>query len=134
MQGTLGDAVEVMLDLTVFKDADMKSSLLDKVGAVLAMIEKDNYMGALKKLENDILSKTDGCAKDGEPDYNDWIITCEAQQQRYPLCIEIIDYVRTRCIKNFSEQWLQSGSDLDADLDNNGHVDFKDFSIFTENW
>ncbi len=58
------------------------------------MIDSENYQAALGKLENDILKKTDGCAKKGEPDKNDWIKTCEEQGQIYPFIIETIDYVR----------------------------------------
>jgi len=38
--------------------------------------------------------KTDGCAETGQPDKNDWIITCEEQNEIYPLVIETIEYVR----------------------------------------
>ncbi|MBW8035558.1 MAG: hypothetical protein FVQ79_08005 [Planctomycetes bacterium] len=37
-------------------------------------------------------------------------------------------------LTNFASQWLRTGPDLNADLDNSGHVDFKDFSIFANNW
>jgi hypothetical protein len=42
---------------------------------------------ARRKLENDILTKMNGCAGIGELDRNDWIRTCEAQGQVYPLVI-----------------------------------------------
>jgi hypothetical protein len=35
-----------------------------------------------------------GCAETGEPDKNDWIITCEGQSQLYPLIIEAIENVK----------------------------------------
>ena len=34
----------------------------------------------------------------------------------------------------FASYWLQTRPDLDADLDNSGHVDFKDFSILANSW
>ena len=34
----------------------------------------------------------------------------------------------------FAGAWLESGTALPMDLDNNGSVDFKDFSIFAESW
>jgi len=34
----------------------------------------------------------------------------------------------------FSEQWLQTGSNLKADLDSNGTVDFMDYNILADNW
>jgi len=36
-------------------------------------------------------------------------------------------------LARLSCQWVQTGSDLDADLDNNGHVDFKDFALMASN-
>ena len=59
------------------------------------MIDSGNFTGALNKLENDILPKTDGCGETGEPDKSDWIITCEAQGEIYPLIIETIEYVKS---------------------------------------
>ena len=37
-------------------------------------------------------------------------------------------------LARFSGQWLQSGPDLDADMDDSGLVDFKDFQILADNW
>ena len=51
------------------------------------------YDEALDKLQNDILQKTNGCAEIGQPAKNDWIITCDAQSQIYPLIMETIDYL-----------------------------------------
>jgi len=34
----------------------------------------------------------------------------------------------------FSEQWLEYGSDIKFDLNNSGQVDLKDFSIFAKSW
>ena len=95
LQGTLGDAVDVMLDTDSLKNSNMKNALMNKIEQVLEMIDAGLYEDALKKLENDILKKTDGCIKTGQPDKNDWIKTCEAQQQIYPFVIETIDYVNS---------------------------------------
>jgi hypothetical protein len=94
MQGTLGDAVSVMLDPNTLKNANMKNALTKKIDEVLAMIDAGLYEGALEELEKDILSKTDGCANSGQPDKDDWIKTCEEQGQIYPLIAETIEYVR----------------------------------------
>jgi hypothetical protein len=75
MQGTLGDAVDLMLDPNSLKNANMANALSNKIDEVLAMIDTGNYQAALKKLENDILAKTDGCANSGQPDKNDWNIS-----------------------------------------------------------
>ncbi|MHC4074820.1 MAG: fibronectin type III domain-containing protein [Planctomycetota bacterium] len=93
MQVTLGDAVDVMLDPNSLKNANMANALSNKIDEVLAMIDAGNYQAALKKLENDILKKTDGCANSGKPDKNDWIKTCEQQGRIYPLIMETIEYV-----------------------------------------
>jgi hypothetical protein len=93
VQVTLGEAVETVLDTNSLKSEKMMNALLNKIDVAQAMIEDGRYGAALNKLENDILAKTDGCAESGEPDKSDWIITCEAQDEVYPLIIETIDYV-----------------------------------------
>jgi parallel beta-helix repeat protein len=37
-------------------------------------------------------------------------------------------------VETLSGQWLQTGPDLDADLDNSGHVNFKDFAFMALHW
>jgi hypothetical protein len=39
------------------------------------------------------------------------------------------DYLAT-----FSSQWLNMGPELESDLDGNGAVDFKDFSMLAGDW
>ena len=90
----LADAVETMLDPDTLKNKNMKNALLNKINAVQQMIDEGRYAEALNKLQNDILAKMNGCAETGEPDKNDWIITCEGQEQIYPLVIETIENVR----------------------------------------
>jgi len=94
LQVTLLDAVEMMLDPNTLKNQNMKNALINKINAVQGMIAEGLYAEALDKLENDILQKTDGCAETGRPNRNDWIITCEAQDQVYPLVIETIENVK----------------------------------------
>jgi hypothetical protein len=112
VQVTLGEAVEMVLDANSLQNENMMNALLNKIDAAQAMIDdglnaealtqmrgggsqkaNTNYNGALSKLQNDILAKTDGCAETGEPDKNDWLITCEAQNEVYPLIMETIEYV-----------------------------------------
>jgi hypothetical protein len=114
LQVSLGDAVGMALDANSLENANMEDALLNKIAAVEKMLEdaqyeeamskagsggsekvNNLYQGALNKLENDILGKTDGCAETGEPDKNDWLITCEAQSEVYPLIVETIEYVRS---------------------------------------
>ena len=111
---TLLDVVSTMLDPNSLKNSNMKNALINKINAVLQMIDEGlneealtkmasvgsvkanrSYNGALNKLENDILAKTDGCAETGEPDKNDWITSCEGQNQVYPLIMETIEYVKS---------------------------------------
>jgi len=93
LQVTLAEAVEVALDSNSLQNENMMNALLNKIDAAQAMIDDGRYQAALNKLENDILAKTDGCVESGEPDKNDWIITCEGQNEVYPLIMETIDYV-----------------------------------------
>ncbi len=97
LQGTLADiadAMERMLDPDTLKNKNMKNALLNKINAVQGMIAEGFYADVLDKLQNDILAKMNGCAETGEPDKNDWIITCEGQSVLYPLVIETIEYVK----------------------------------------
>jgi hypothetical protein len=87
--------VEAMLEPDSLKNENMKNALLNKIDAAMKMIDQANYTGALSKLENDILQKTNGCADTGKPDKNDWIITCEQQSQIYPLILETIEHIKT---------------------------------------
>ena len=93
LQVTLTDAVDIMLDPATLKNKNMKNALLNKIDEVLEMIDDGLYEDALSKLEHDILAKMNGCGETGEPDKNDWIITCEEQSTLYPLVIETIEYV-----------------------------------------
>ncbi len=94
LQGTLLDAVAVMLDPDTLKNKNIKNALLNKINAVQQMLDAGRYEEALNKLQNDVLAKMNGCAETGEPDKNDWIITCEGQSVLYPLVIETIENVK----------------------------------------
>lgn len=94
-QVTLTEAIETVLDPVSLKNENTQNALQNKIDAALDMIDDGLYAEALEKLENDILRKTNGCADTGEPDKNDWIMTCEQQNQVYPLILETIDYVRS---------------------------------------
>jgi hypothetical protein len=94
LQCNLSDAVETLLSPEDLKNKNMKYSLVNKIDEALQMIDEGLYKVALNKLENDILQKTNGCGQTGEPDKNDWIITCEEQSEVYPLIIETIEHVK----------------------------------------
>lgn len=78
----------------VWKNPEVRDALLNKVAVVKKDVESGNYYAAGNKLQNDILTKTDGYALTGAPDNNDWIINGAAQQQVYPLVNYIIDELR----------------------------------------
>jgi hypothetical protein len=80
---------------SAFKNASMRNALNNKLNAVIASIEAEDYAAALQKLENDILGKTDGCANSNppSPDANDWLKPCEEQGKVYPLVLDTIEAV-----------------------------------------
>jgi len=83
------------LDSAILKNGnETKDSIINKINAVLGIIEQENYATALGKLDNDVLEHTDGCVESGGPDSNDWIITCEGQSQVYPLISEAMGYLQ----------------------------------------
>jgi len=94
LQVTLADAVDIMLAPENLKSKNLKKPLINKIEIVLEMIDGGYYTAALNKLQNDILAKINGCARTGQPDKSDWIITCEAQDLIYPLVIETIEHIK----------------------------------------
>lgn len=82
------------LDCSVFKNCNMRNAMINKLNAVIAQVEGDQYQEAVDKLTNDLLAKTDGCAASGKPDKNDWIIDASAQGLVYPEFLEVIDEIR----------------------------------------
>ena len=79
------------LDPDNLNNPNSANALFNKINATLAMIDEGLYQDALNKLRNDILKKTDGCTNTGQPDKNDWILTCEDQQKVYPLVLRAIE-------------------------------------------
>jgi hypothetical protein len=91
----LTQAVNIINQLSPenFSNKNLANPLVNKISAVLSDIEAGNYNGAINKLQNDILQKMDGCAANGQPDKNDWLITTDAQNQLYPLIANGILYL-----------------------------------------
>ena len=87
------EAAITSLESSVFKNANMQNTLINKLNAVIANIEAGNYADALGQLQNDILKKTDGCVTEGAPDKNDWIKNCDAQGSVYPCILHSIEMV-----------------------------------------
>jgi parallel beta-helix repeat protein len=74
------------MDQGILKNGnETKDSMINKINAVLGIINQKNYTTAKGKLENDVLERINGCIISGVPDSDDWIITCEGQGRVYPL-------------------------------------------------
>ena len=75
----------------------MRNSLTRRLNLTLRLVDRERYRPAMIILENWVLPKMDGCAEAGEPDEGlplyeyDWLVTCDAQDQVYPLIIDTID-------------------------------------------
>lgn len=82
-------------DTSVLKNANMQNALINKLNAVVANLTVGDVASAVEQLQNDMLSKTDGCATSGAPDKNDWIKTCEEQDQVYPYVLQLIQLLQT---------------------------------------
>jgi hypothetical protein len=96
---TLRQAVVVIdgLPPAAFKNRHLARALVHKINAVLWLIGRRHCTQAAHALERDILRKTDGCARTGAPDRNDWINDCGAQAQVYALVVQAIDQLRGPC-------------------------------------
>jgi PKD repeat protein len=81
------------IPVDLLKNTNMQNSLNNKLNAVIADVSDGDYNGAINKLQNDILAKTDGCAVSGSPDKNDWITDCSVQTVIYPQIISIINKI-----------------------------------------
>ena len=75
------------LDSAAFKSRNLKKVLTNKINTVIAHVDQGLYREAKSALESGIIKKMDGCAKNGTPDRNDWIINCDAQNQVYPFVV-----------------------------------------------
>jgi len=82
------------MDPAAFKNSNMANALTNKINEAIALVTQGMYADALSKLQNDILAKTDGCAKGGAPDKNDWIRTCAEQQTLYALILDAINALK----------------------------------------
>jgi tetratricopeptide (TPR) repeat protein len=68
-----------------------KLALKLKIDVVWWLVKIGHYDEALRKLDNDILQKMNGCIQpSGTPDKNDWVKNCEIQKQFYWLANEIM--------------------------------------------
>jgi len=77
------------------KNDNLKGGLTQQVNVGLAMLEKSSFGALANKLENDVLKRLDGCAKEGAPDPDDYITACDAQALVYPLVVEAIELLES---------------------------------------
>jgi hypothetical protein len=91
------DSIEVVANLNqaILKNGnESKDSLINKINAVLGIIDQQNYATAEGKLQNDVVERMDGCTTVGSPDSNDWIMVCEGQGKVLPLIIKAQGHLR----------------------------------------
>ena len=78
------------LDRSAFKSLNLKKVLTNKINTALDYIDQGLDSSA-KNVLGGIIKKMDGCAKNNNPDKNDWITTCDGQDQAYPFIQAAID-------------------------------------------
>jgi len=61
-----------------------KLAVLTVINAAKMKVNAGSYGGAVTTLKVSLLARTDGCAKQGKPDSDDWVRTCAAQGALYP--------------------------------------------------
>ena len=82
------------LDDSDFNNANNRNALTSKIIVIVENYLKNGPSDS-NKLTSDIASHMDGCALGGEPDANDWIMNCPAQEKVYPLIMLAIDILET---------------------------------------
>lgn len=82
---TIVDSIPV----TSLAKPKLANKLSKKLNAVMKSINKGNYKVAIKKLRKGIMSKTDGCFKNGSPDKKDYVTDCDFQIEIYESLIRI---------------------------------------------
>ena len=70
---------------SVFRNKSAQKALVNKIEAIKKQVAYGAYSGALEKLKEDVLEKTDGCLS-GAVEWNDWIKDPDVQRE---LCSEI---------------------------------------------
>lgn len=77
---------------SAFKQPSAQRVLEQKLSVIRKQVDKGRYAEAPKKLQNDILSKMNGCidSKAKAPAKNDWVRSCDVQKQLYWAVNEIV--------------------------------------------
>lgn len=87
------DACNALIESDM-KNKNMKKTLCNKLSVTTTQIDQKLYTEALDKLDNDILTKFDGCFSTGASDKNDWIVNCDAQSSIHGLTSELTQLLR----------------------------------------
>jgi probable HAF family extracellular repeat protein len=82
-----------LLPDAAFKNKNMRNTLITKLNVIIKDVDAGKYAGALAKLQEDVMAKTDGCATSGKPDNNDWIVTCIYQSLIYPELLDLEEHL-----------------------------------------
>jgi hypothetical protein len=64
------------------------------ISATEVNIRVGSYGGATTTLKTSLLTRTDGCVKNGKPDSDDWVRTCTAQGVLYPQVLNLIQEIQ----------------------------------------
>lgn len=72
----LGFIIDALDAQRAYSQPNAAKTLKNKCAAVQTQIDGRDYAGAINKLTNDFLQKTDGCTVQNAPDKNDWVNTC----------------------------------------------------------
>ena len=82
------------LDQSAFKKKKHRKKLTKRIGKIIHNLEKGKINKAIKKLQKNILRRTDGCELTGSPHKKDWIVDCTAQADVYSQVIAIIELLQ----------------------------------------
>ena len=73
------------------------NTIIDQVNDALTSLDPGIASALLAdatdKLQNDLITKVDGCAISGSPDKNDWVTSCDEQTSLYNGINDLIDWI-----------------------------------------
>lgn len=93
----LRDTITMLKGLSpsAFKNPLLAKTLNNSIVEVIGLINRGNILGALSKLQTDVLEKVNGCVSSGSPDKNDWIISCPEQKPVYENVLSAIQALQS---------------------------------------
>jgi hypothetical protein len=78
-----------------FKTSNMQHGFVNQINTAILRVKRGKYAEALHLVRGGILVKTDGCAKAGAPDKNDWLKDCADQANVYQLLQDAIECLQS---------------------------------------